>query len=174
MPHRPPPSTSQGSSAPVSVLACSKQDLDPGYLSTCVRPTSPRPTVRKLISIFAALFYTKEEMGMRMAYWFGFAAVAGAFGGLIAFGVQHIHAHIENWRILFLIEGTPTIVLGILTMFLLPNRPEETSIFNEEERELAIARMNRGISGDLGRMVNKSASPIHTLPRGRTAVGDTA
>ena len=107
---------------------------------------------------------------MRMAYWFGFAAVAGAFGGLIAFGVQHIHAHIANWRILFLIEGTPTIVLGILTMFVLPNRPEETSIFNEEERELAIARMNRGISGDLGRMVNKSASPTYQpLRRGRTA-----
>ena len=40
-------------------------------------------------------------MGMRMAYWFGFAAVAGAFGGLIAFGVQHIHAHIENWRAVY-------------------------------------------------------------------------
>ena len=39
-----------------------------------------------------------------MAYWFGFAAVAGAFGGLIAFGVQHIHTSLQNWRILFIIE----------------------------------------------------------------------
>ena len=43
-------------------------------------------------------------MGLRMAYWFGFAAVAGAFGGLIAFGVQHAHASIENWKLLFVVE----------------------------------------------------------------------
>jgi MFS transporter, ACS family, DAL5 transporter family protein len=51
-----------------------------------------------------ALFYTKHELGLRLAYWFGFAAVAGAFGGLIAFGIQHVHATIENWRLLFIIE----------------------------------------------------------------------
>lgn len=51
-----------------------------------------------------ALFYTKHELGLRLAYWFGFAAVAGAFGGLIAFGIQHVHAAIANWRLLFIIE----------------------------------------------------------------------
>jgi len=39
-----------------------------------------------------------------MAYWFGFATVAGAFGGLIAFGIQHIRSHISNWKILFIVE----------------------------------------------------------------------
>ena len=43
-----------------------------------------------------------------MAYWFSFAAVAGAFGGLIAFGIQQVHASIANWRLLFIVEvGTP-------------------------------------------------------------------
>lgn len=39
-----------------------------------------------------------------MAYWFGFAAVAGAFGGLIAFGIQHVKTSIQPWRLLFIIE----------------------------------------------------------------------
>jgi hypothetical protein len=51
-----------------------------------------------------AFFYTKTEMGLRMAFWFGFAAVAGAFGGLIAFGVGHAHTAIANWRLLFIVE----------------------------------------------------------------------
>ena len=63
----------------------------------------------------SAYSYTKREMGLRMAYWFGFAAIAGAFGGLIAFGVQHAHASVANWRLLFIIEVsriiTPTEVL---------------------------------------------------------------
>lgn len=138
---------------------------------------------------WTALFYTKSEMGMRvsifptpshasahslsqMAYWFGFAAVAGAFGGLIAFGIQHIDASIQNWRLLFIIEvssihdtkisaflmvvqGTPAILLGIMTLFLLPNRPESTTYLTERERAIALDRMNRSTSGDTGAVVNR-------------------
>lgn len=39
-----------------------------------------------------------------MAYWFGFAAIAGAFGGILAFGISHAKTQIENWRLLFIIE----------------------------------------------------------------------
>lgn len=51
-----------------------------------------------------AFYYTKAECGTRIAYWFGFAAVAGAFGGLIAYGIQHVKVSIANWRLLFLLE----------------------------------------------------------------------
>ena len=102
-------------------------------------------------------------MGTRMAYWFGFAAIAGAFGGLIAFGIQHAHAAIANWKLLFLIEGLPTVIIGALAMVVLPNRPEETSMFNERERELALARANRGIKADTGRVVKKGASRLRPI-----------
>ena len=69
-----------------------------GYPSvTCVSVWDLTPKI-------TALFYTKHEIGLRLAYWFGFAAVAGAFGGLVAFGVQHAHVGFENWRLLFIIE----------------------------------------------------------------------
>lgn len=102
-----------------------------------------------------AYFYTKEEIGKRLAFWFGFAAVAGAFGGLIAFGIQNVHAAIANWRLLFIIEGVPTVLFGLLAMIILPNRPEETSMFNEKEREIALERMNRGYKADVGRHIAK-------------------
>jgi len=60
------------------------------------------------IPLYFSLFYTKRELGLRLAYWFGFAAVAGAFGGLIAYGVQHAHAAIADWRLLFIIEVRPS------------------------------------------------------------------
>jgi MFS family permease len=91
-----------------------------------------------------------------MAYWFGFAALAGAFGGLIAFGIQHIHSSMSDWRFLFIVEGSPTIVLGILTMFFLPDRPETTPFFNEKERAIALDRANRSTSADIGFTVNIS------------------
>ncbi|KAJ6472650.1 major facilitator superfamily domain-containing protein [Mycena vulgaris] len=109
-----------------------------------------------VIPLYFSFFYTKAEMGVRMAYWFGFAAVAGAFGGLIASGAQHVHAAIHNWRILFIIEGLPTILMGLVTILFLPNRPESTTFLNERERAIALDRMNRGTSSDNGAKVDRA------------------
>ncbi|TEB19588.1 MFS general substrate transporter [Coprinellus micaceus] len=102
-----------------------------------------------------SLFYTKAEMGLRMAYWFGFAAVAGAFGGLIAFGVQHLDVSVARWKLLFIVEGLPSFLIGIAALWVLPNRPESTSIFNERERKIALERMNRSTRADVGLTVNR-------------------
>ncbi|KAH9975328.1 major facilitator superfamily domain-containing protein [Lactifluus volemus] len=108
------------------------------------------------IPLYFSLFYTKHELGLRLAYWFGFAAVAGAFGGLIAFGVQHAHVGFANWRLLFIIEGIPAVILGLIAIAFLPNRPETTTFLTEEERRLALARANCDTSGDIGYHINKS------------------
>nr|VWP00386.1 Transcription factor [Ganoderma boninense] len=110
--------------------------------------------------LYLSLFYTREEIGLRIAAWFMFSAVAGAFGGLIAFGVQHAHAALANWRLLFLIEGIPSILLGILALVVLPDRPEETMVLTEREREIAVERMNRGGKADVGRVLQRKHIPI--------------
>ncbi|KAI0002596.1 major facilitator superfamily domain-containing protein [Russula compacta] len=107
------------------------------------------------IPLYFSLFYTKHEVGLRLAYWLGFAAVAGAFGGLVAFGVQHTHVAIAHWRLLFIIEGVPTILLGLIAIRFLPDRPETTRFLTEEERKMALARANRDTAGDIGYHVNK-------------------
>ncbi|KAF8517140.1 major facilitator superfamily domain-containing protein [Hysterangium stoloniferum] len=106
--------------------------------------------------LYFSFFYTKTEVGLRLASFFGFGAVAGAFGGLIAFGVQHAHSSVAQWRLLFIIEGLPAIIMGCVAFIWLPDRPEMTSFLTEDERKLAVARMNRGISGDSGPTINKS------------------
>ncbi|KAI1787542.1 MFS general substrate transporter [Ganoderma leucocontextum] len=110
--------------------------------------------------LYLSLFYTRGEIGLRMAGWTMFSAVAGAFGGLIAFGVQHAHAVLANWRLLFLVEGIPSILLGVLALVVLPDRPEETVVFAEREREIAVERMNRGGGADVGRTLQKKHIPI--------------
>jgi len=109
-----------------------------------------------VITLYFSFFYTKEEIGLRFALWFGFATVAGAFGGLIAFGIQHIQSSVQNWRILFIIEGIPPVILGVVTYYYLPNRPESTTYLTERERKIAVERMNRGTSGDIGAVVNRA------------------
>ncbi|KAI6044021.1 major facilitator superfamily domain-containing protein [Pisolithus marmoratus] len=102
------------------------------------------------VVLYFSYYYTKSEYGTRVAYWFGFAAVAGAFGGLLAYGIQNTRVSIAHWRLLFLLEGLPTILLGMLCVFMLPGRPESTDFLTPAERKLAVERINRGTSSDIG------------------------
>ncbi|QRW25473.1 major facilitator superfamily transporter [Rhizoctonia solani] len=106
-----------------------------------------------VIPFYYSLFYLKSEHGFRTSFFISAAPLAGAFGGLIAYGVQHIHSHIATWRILFLIEGLPTILVGIIVLLLLPSRPETTKWLTEDERKLAQRRLNREVASE-GRSIN--------------------
>lgn len=92
----------------------------------------------------------------------------------MAFGIQHVHASVANWRLLFIIEvipnccesvdvgpngdtsqGIPSVLMGSIALFFLPDRPDMTKFLDEDERRIAMARMNRGVSGDKGLVVNR-------------------
>ena len=96
-----------------------------------------------VIPFYYNLFYLKPELGLRTTIFIAAAPIAGAFSGLIAYGVQLIKTDMDNWRILFLIEGLPTILMAFIVLFFLPSRVEITRLFNEDERLVAISRMNR-------------------------------
>ena len=51
-------------------------------------------------------------------------------------------------------------LLGIITYFFLPSRPESTSFLTERERQIAVDRMNRDASADRGSVINKGLSTI--------------
>lgn len=52
------------------------------------------------------LFYTRGELGLRIALFFGSAVVAAAFSGLLAYGVFQIeHTALKGWQYLFIIGG---------------------------------------------------------------------
>jgi hypothetical protein len=55
-------------------------------------------------------------------------------------------------------QGIPAVILGLIAIAFLPDRPEMTRFLTEEERKIALARSNRDTSGDMGYHINKSKS----------------
>lgn len=96
------------------------------------------------MALHLSFWYTKQDLAKRVGFFISAGALAGAFGGLIAFGVSSIKGTlIPQWRILFLIEGLPSLVLALCAYLFMPNRPETSKFLTEDERTLALTRLNR-------------------------------
>lgn len=77
-----------------------------------------------------SMWYTPRELGTRMSIFYGANTAAGAFGGVIAYGVGNLDgAHgMRAWKWLFLIEGVITIVAGLSCLVLLPKFPHQYNL----------------------------------------------
>ncbi|TID14334.1 MFS general substrate transporter [Venturia nashicola] len=91
------------------------------------------------------MFYNKNELALRVGYLFVSAAIAGAFGGLLAFGIGHMDgiAGQSGWRWIMILEGIPTFLLGIATWFFLADSPKAAYYLTAEEKQLMITRRSR-------------------------------
>ncbi|PVF99566.1 MFS general substrate transporter [Serendipita vermifera] len=94
------------------------------------------------VALYYSMWYRKDEVAKRLGLFIGAGVLAGAFGGLIAYGVAHIHSGIDTWRILFLIEGLPSFLLAIVVFLFLPSLPAKSRYLTEEERILELKRLN--------------------------------
>ncbi|KAI9632137.1 major facilitator superfamily transporter [Dioszegia hungarica] len=95
------------------------------------------------IMMYLCFWYKPNERGVRMALFSASVAVSGAFGGLIATGVSFMSGKggLYGWQWLFILEGAPTIIVGVLVWFYLPDFPETAKFLTQDERQLAIDRM---------------------------------
>lgn len=111
------------------------------------------------------MYYKRYELQWRLTLFFSSSIIAGAFGGLLAFAIAKMDgiANYGGWRWIFIIEGLATVVVGILTKFMVPDWPETASFLNEDERALLIARLNTD-TGDavMNRLDKRAAKRIFT------------
>lgn len=96
---------------------------------------------------YMTLFYGKREIALRVGYLFSSAAVAGACGGLLAYGIGFMDgvAGQRGWRWILIIEGLPSIVLGVFTWFGLADDPDTAYYLDSEEKALVKACRGREI-----------------------------
>ncbi|WKT51797.1 hypothetical protein QSH57_002311 [Fusarium oxysporum f. sp. vasinfectum] len=93
---------------------------------------------------YLSTWYTKKELGIRMALLVCGLLLSNCFAGLISAGILSGMAdvgHLAAWRWLFILEGLATIVIGVVAFFLLPDYPGTTSWLTEEERVVAQGRL---------------------------------
>jgi MFS family permease len=77
------------------------------------------------------------------------------FGGLIGYAVGHIKTGLARWMYVFIIFGSLSIVMGIITLLFLPDLPSTAKFLSERERTVAVERVSRNRQGVKNRHFRK-------------------
>ncbi|EIE80286.1 hypothetical protein RO3G_04991 [Rhizopus delemar RA 99-880] len=97
------------------------------------------------IIFYLSLWYTRGEQATRVALFFSCSTLAGAFGGVLAYGIMQMDGvgGLHGWQWIFIIEAIPTLLLAFAAYALLPDFPENSKFINDREREVVIHRLKK-------------------------------
>lgn len=73
--------------------------------------------------------------------------VANILGGLIAYGIGHLHAALPAWKFPFIIFGSITVAWGIIFILVTPSNPTKARWLSEREKEVAVLRVVENETG---------------------------
>lgn len=74
------------------------------------------------------------------------APLGTCFAGALAYGITSGHPRgIASWRLLFLVEGLPSVIAAVFTWFLMPDSPKTAKFLTPEELVVTKARSIRQV-----------------------------
>ncbi|KAJ8520100.1 hypothetical protein ONZ45_g3024 [Pleurotus djamor] len=95
------------------------------------------------IVFYLSCWYTRKELGSKIAIFFSSATVAGAFSGLLAAAIANMDGvgGKPGWAWIFILEGLITVVLAVVSFWVIQDFPEKAKFLTETERVFIIRRL---------------------------------
>lgn len=97
------------------------------------------------IALYLTHWFPQREQARAIALLMAANPVSTILGAPISgFILDHVHwSGVSSWRWLLILEGTPAIIGGVLTYFLLANRPQEAKFLSADEKARIQAELER-------------------------------
>jgi MFS family permease len=112
-------------------------------------------TIGPSLMLISSQYYTRSEQAPRFTFWYMGLGVAQILGGIISFAFQHVqHAQLEGWRIMFIVLGLITSIVGALTFFFIPDTPIKAKWLSEEEKVALLQHVSSNQTGVWSTKIN--------------------
>jgi ACS family tartrate transporter-like MFS transporter len=96
------------------------------------------------VIVYLTHWFSRRDLAKAVASFMAAQPLANLVGSPIAGRILRIHWYgLEGWRWLFILEGLPAIVLGVVTIFYLTDWPAQAGWLPSEERDWITDELNR-------------------------------
>ncbi|UNI16520.1 hypothetical protein JDV02_002948 [Purpureocillium takamizusanense] len=95
------------------------------------------------VVFYFSMWYKRRERQYRISLFFSAASLAGAFGGILAYGIGKMAGVVwENgWRWIFILEGIVTVLVAFAAYWFIENYPSTAKFLTTQERSFIHARL---------------------------------
>ncbi|KAK5096206.1 hypothetical protein LTR24_002611 [Lithohypha guttulata] len=109
-------------------------------------------------AFYLTLWYAPQDLAFRQGMFFSAASAAGAFSGLLAYGIDHMDgtANLAGWRWIFILEGLITCLVGLAAFFWIHDSPKTAKFLDPTEKAWARNRLMRKTAS--GRLIEETES----------------
>jgi len=96
------------------------------------------------VIVYLTHWFSRRDLAKAVASFFAALPLANFVGAPVAGRILRIHWYgLEGWRWLFILEGVPAVVFGVVTFFYLTDWPRQASWLPAEERDWITTELNR-------------------------------
>ena len=112
------------------------------------------------LALLSSRWYTKSEQAPRFALWFSGLGLAQIIGGIISFAFQHVtNPSFNGWKAMFVALGCATIIVGLITGWILPGEPMSAHFLSDAEKYALLQHVSANQTG----VVNRRFKSSHIL-----------
>ena len=105
-------------------------------------------TIGPSLMLISSQWYTKSEQAPRFSFWYLGLGVGQIIGGLLSFAFQHLqHEAITGWRVMFIVLGFVTVIIGLATALFLPDTPMKAKFLSEDDKIMLLKHVSVNQTG---------------------------
>src|SRR5271154_2146227 len=95
------------------------------------------------IPYYMSFFYRRSELAYRVGLQISAAPLAISFAATLAYVIVKLteNGPIDQWRVLFLVEGFPSLLVAVIAYHIIPDSPAMARYLNQRERKVAQLRL---------------------------------
>ncbi|KAF2157314.1 MFS general substrate transporter [Myriangium duriaei CBS 260.36] len=117
------------------------------------------------IPFYLSFFYRRHELAYRVGLFISAAPLASCFASSLAYAITRWGdtTTFQSWRLLFLVEGFPSVLVAVWAWWWIPDEPGTARWLNARERRVAEARVRQR---DIGKSVHSHSKHAKRLDWG--------
>jgi MFS family permease len=97
------------------------------------------------IPFYLSFFFKREELALRTGFFISAAPLATSFASTLAWAILKVgkYCPIASWRLLFLVEGFPSVLVAVIAWNAIPDSPETAKYLTKREKKVARLRLRK-------------------------------